>query len=100
MYLLEKIIDKCERSSNDLRRGACSGRTMRIEQSDYDRYGKKKLVDEIVELEKMGYITIKRWEIRGSDVDTVAYRVEDLPRFYELFNTQAVSESRKRRQAR
>ena len=51
MYLLEKIIDKCERSSNDWRRGACGGRTMRIEQSDYDRYGKKKLVDEIVELE-------------------------------------------------
>lgn len=100
MYLLEKIIDKCERSSNDWRRGACGGRTMRIEQSDYDRYGKKKLVDEIVELEKMGYITIKRWEIRGSDVDTVAYRVEDLPRFYELFNTRAVSEGRKRRQAK
>ena len=97
MYLLEKIIDKCERSSNDWRRGACGGRTMRIEQSDYDRYGKKKLVDEIVELEKMGYITIKRWEIRGSDVDTVAYRVEDLPRFYDLINTRAAADGRTRR---
>lgn len=100
MYLLEKIIDKCERSSNDWRRGACGGRTMRIEQSDYDRCGKKKLVDEIVELEKMGYITIKRWEIRGSDVDTVAYRVEDLPRFYELLNELAAADGRKRRWAK
>lgn len=100
MYLLEKIIDKCERSSNDWRRGACGGRTMRIEQSDYDRYGKKKLVDEIVELEKMGYITIKRWEIRGSDVDTVAYRVEDLPRFYDLINTRAAADGRTKRWAK
>lgn len=96
MYLLEKIIDKCERSSNDWRRGACGGRTVRIEQSDYDKYGKKKLVDEAAELEKMGYITIKRWEIRGSDVDTVAYRVEDLPRFYDLFNTLAARDGRKK----
>ena len=31
MYLVKKIIDKCEKSSADWRPGASGGRTMRIE---------------------------------------------------------------------
>lgn len=84
MYIAGKIVKKCEKSSQDWRKETCGGRTMKIEQSDYDACGKTELVEEIIALEKAGLLSVKKWVIRGSDVDTIAYRVEDLPKFYEV----------------
>ena len=74
MYLIKKIIDKCENSSRDWREGATGGRTIRITQEDYDVCGKQELVDEAVKLETAGLIKIKKWVTRGSDIETIAYR--------------------------
>lgn len=84
MYIAGKIVKKCEKSSRDWRKGAGGGRTMKIEQSDYDACGKTELVEEILALEKAGLLSVKKWAIRGSDVDTIAYRIEDVPKFYEV----------------
>lgn len=84
MYLVKKIIDKCEKSASDWREGASGGRTMKIEQTDYDKAGKSAVIEEILRLEEMGIFTKVKWLIRGSDAERVSYRAEDLPKLYEL----------------
>ncbi len=91
MYLVKKIIDKCEKSSADWRPGASGGRTMRIEQADYDKAGKTVLVGEILKLKEMGLLSDVKWVIRGSDAERIAYRVEDLQGFYRLWQRENVS---------
>lgn len=88
MYLVKKIIDKCEKSASDWREGASGGRTMRIEQADYDNEGKSAVIDEVLRLEEQGLFTRVKWLIRGSDAERVSYLVEDLPRFYELWRLE------------
>ena len=75
MYLVKKIIDKCEKSSADWRPGASGGRTMRIEQADYDKAGKTVLVGEILKLKEMGLLSDVKWVIRGSDAERIAYQI-------------------------
>ena len=89
MYLVEKIINKCEGSSNDWRQGASGGRSLKIEQEDYDSCGKSELIREAAELEALGFIRIK-WLIRGSDIEKVFYRLENMSRFYDLLNEHLV----------
>ena len=91
MYLVKKIIDKCEKSSADWRPGASGGRTMRIEQADYDKAGKTVLVGEILKLKEMGLLSDVKWVIRGSDAERIAYRVEDLQGFYRLWQRKNMS---------
>lgn len=91
MYIVDKIINKCEKSSRDWRSGASGRRTMKIEPEDYDKCGKSALISEVKELESRGLIEIEKWVTRGSDVDKIAFRVEKLDRFYEL----AISEGGK-----
>lgn len=86
MYLVRKIIEKCEHSSRDWREGATGGRSLRITQEDYDACGKQALIDEAQTLENAGFLTIKKWVTMGSDIDTIAYRVEKLPQFYLLLD--------------
>ena len=84
MYLARKIIEKCEKSSRDWRSGATGGRTMRIEESDYEACGKHELIVEARMLEENGLIKIAKWITVGSDIDKIAYRVENLPEFYDI----------------
>lgn len=88
MYLVKKIIDRCERSSSDWRTGATGGRTMKIEQADYDKAGKTALVEEIFWLSGKGLLTSVKWIIRGSDAERIAYRIEDLQDFYRLWQME------------
>lgn len=88
MYLVKKIIDKSEKSASDWREGASGGRTMRIEQADYDKAGKSAVINEILELERTGIFTKVKWLLRGSDAEQVSYRVEDLPKLYELWRSR------------
>lgn len=88
MYLVDKIIEKCEGSLNGWRQGASGGKSLDIHQKDYDLCGKSKLVEEAVELRDRGLIKIK-WQIRGSDVETIFYRLENMDRFYDLRKEQA-----------
>ena len=84
MYLVDKIIEKCEHSSRDWREGAAGGRTMKITQEDYDACGKQRLIEEAQKLEAAGLVNIKKWVTFGSDIDVIAYRIEKLPQFYNL----------------
>ena len=70
MYLVERIIEKCENSQNDWRQGASGGRSLRIDQLEYDACGKSELVAEAEELERTGLIRIK-WLTRGSDIERI-----------------------------
>lgn len=85
MYLVEKIINKCEKSINDWRHGASGGRSMVIEQRDYDVCGKSEIIKEALELERLDLMGIK-WLIRGSDIEKLTYRVENINKFYEILN--------------
>ena len=80
MYLVERIIEKCENSRNDWRLGATGGKSLRIDQQEYDACGKTALVSEAEELERAGMVRIK-WLTRGSDIERIHYRLEDLARF-------------------
>lgn len=84
MYLVKKIIQKCENSANDWREGASGHRTMKVLQEDYDKCGKTKFLDEVRELEEAGLITVEKWVVRGSDVERIGFWLEDLPKFYQL----------------
>ena len=92
MYLVDKIIEKCEHSSKDWREGATGGRTLKITQEDYDACGKQELVEEVQRLERAGLLTVKKWVVPDSDVDTVAYRVEQLPQYYRLADSESGEE--------
>lgn len=83
MYLVERIIEKCENSRNDWRLGATGGKSLRIDQQEYDACGKTALVSEAEELERAGMVRIK-WLTRGSDIERIHYRLEDLDRFYAV----------------
>ena len=52
MYLVDRIIERCENSSRDWREGATGGRTLRITQEDYDVCGKEELIEEVQRLER------------------------------------------------
>lgn len=82
MYLVDKIIKKCENSSTDWRRGQTGRRTIKIQQEDYDRCGKTEFLRQVGELEEAGLVIVEKWLIRGSDVERIAFRVESLPQFY------------------
>ncbi|MGN8961439.1 Wadjet anti-phage system protein JetD domain-containing protein [Bariatricus sp. HCP28S3_A7] len=92
MYLVKKIIEKCEHSSRDWREGATGGRTLRITQEDYDLCGKQELIDEARKLESAGLLTIKKWVIPDSDIELIAYRVEKLSQFYRLADSESGEE--------
>ena len=75
MYLVDRIIERCENSSRDWREGATGGRTLRITQEDYDACGKEELIEEVQRLERAGLLTVKKWVVPDSDVELVAYPI-------------------------
>lgn len=97
MYLVERIIEKCENSQKDWRQGAEGGRSLRIDQPDYDACGKSELVEEAEELERTGLIRIK-WLTRGSDIERIYYRLEDLEKFYSVLEERTPGRLPKQKQ--
>ena len=92
MYLVRKIIDKCEnKSARDWLDGACGNRTMKIQQADYDACGKAELLREICALEENGLLRVTKWVVYGDDAAEVRYRLEDLPCFYGRMKDDAKS---------
>lgn len=92
MYLVDRIIERCENSSRDWREGVTGGRTLRITQEDYDACGKEELIEEVQRLERAGLVTVKKWVVPDSDVELVAYQVEHLPDFYRLADNESGEE--------
>lgn len=83
MYIVEKILDKCEKSSVDWQKGCKGNRTIKVLQSDYDNCGKSAFIEEARLLELKKLINIK-WLTRGSDILEIRYSLEDLEKIYEL----------------
>lgn len=89
MYLVKKIIDKCEnKSAKDWLDGAHGGRTILIQQEDYDKCGKPKLIREILDLYEKGLLKVD-WAVYGNDVSSVRFRLENLPQFYDILREEA-----------
>lgn len=84
MYLVNKIIEKCEHSHKDWRRGVTGSRTLKIEESDYMECGKSELLNEAKFLEKAELISIKKWIVYDSDIDSISFKVEALDDFYNI----------------
>lgn len=83
MYIVEKILDKCEKSSVDWQKGSKGNRTIKVLQSDYDKCGKSAFIEEAKLLENEKLINIK-WLTRGSDILEIRYSLENLEKIYEL----------------
>ena len=83
MYIVEKILDKCEKSSVDWQKGCKGNRTIKVLQSDYDKCGKTAFIEEAKSLEQKKLINIK-WLTRGSDISEIKFSLENLEKIYEL----------------
>lgn len=96
-YLLERIIEKHEKSSVDWQPGRTGNRNMTIQREMYERVGQSSLVKAARKLEDAGYIRIK-WYRVGFDVEKIQYRVEKMPEIYRLCGKTSkirlISESR------
>lgn len=89
MYLLDKIIEKCEyHSKKDWKPGEIGNRKITIQQEDYTKYGKTEFINEAQDLAKRKLIQIK-WEIRYSDIREIQYSLEQLPQLYQLAEQEA-----------
>lgn len=76
MYLLNKIIEKCEyHSKKDWKPGETGNRKITIQQEDYTKCGKTEFINEAQDLAKRKLIQIK-WEIRYSDISEIQYSLE------------------------
>lgn len=82
-YILNKMIDRYENSRNDWKEQSAGNRSIPVQQSDYDACGRSELLQEARQLEKKGLIKVK-WFAGGNDIERIAFRLEALPRMYEL----------------
>lgn len=82
-YILEKIINQVERSANDWREGRDGNRSFKVQQPDYDSFGKTELIEEARELEQRGLIRAE-WFCGGSEIGKITYRLKDLPVIYGI----------------
>ena len=83
-YVIDKIIERTERSSLDWQRGAAGNRSFPLKEyheKDYKKVGRSDFAKEVRELELLGLLRC-RWYERYSELDEVRYRLEDLPEFY------------------
>lgn len=98
MYLVEKIIDKCEyHSAEDWKRGSVGNRTIDIQQSDYDNCGKTELLNEIWKLRDAGLIEIKNREGAWASYNEPAkvwFQLSNLPEFYRLAKEKAETQGK------
>ncbi len=83
MYIVDKIINRCERSTKDWKKESSGIRSFKVEEKDYSTCGRLEFLEEAKELEAKGLISLK-WLIRGSDIRTVSYSLKNMDQFYEL----------------
>ena len=82
--LLDMILQKHEEHSSDWEKDDLVGsRKMRIQQKDYDIYGRSDLLKEARELEEQKLIKVK-WMGGRADMEYVQYQLEQMPRIYEM----------------
>ena len=107
-YLVNKILDKYEKSQADWNHRQSGGRSIKIQQSDYeelqsyineddylgfgleDAYweedfvtGKESLLKEAIWLQSCGLIKI-RWRSYGNDIEKIEYSLEQIMEFYKI----------------
>lgn len=83
-YVIDKIIERTERSSQDWQKGAAGNRSFPLKEyheNDYKKVGRSDFAAEVRALELEGLLRC-RWYERYSELDEVKYRLEDLPEFY------------------
>lgn len=83
-YVIDKIIEKTERSATDWGEGAVGNRSFPLKEyheKDYKQVPRSDFAAEVRALELEGLLQC-RWYQRYSEVDKVTYRLEDLPEFY------------------
>ncbi len=83
LYLLNRILDKTEGSSCDWKGQKDGGRSYKIHQEDYQRRGRKELIQDLIALEKRGLVQVK-WYSWHSEPELVKYRLCQLPEFCRL----------------
>lgn len=83
MYIIDKIIEKAEKSTNDWREGARGNRKIQIQQTDYDRAGRSILNEELIYLSEKNLLKVKWWS-KPHDAENITYRLEKLPVFYDM----------------
>ena len=82
--LLDMILQKHEEHSSDWEKDDPVGsRKMKIQQKDYDTYGRSDLLKEARELEEQKLIKVK-WMGGLADMEYVQYQLEQMPRIYEM----------------
>lgn len=82
-YILEKIIDKYEHSTNDWRGETSENRSFAVQQSDFDACGRSEFLEEARDLEAMGLIKV-RWFAGRSDISRIYYHLDQIPEIYEM----------------
>lgn len=83
-YVIEKILEKAERSTIDWHKGAAGNRSFPLKEyheTDYKTVSRSDFAAEVRALELAGLFTCK-WYERYSEVRDIKYRLEDLPEFY------------------
>ncbi len=82
--LLDMILQKHEEHSSDWEKDDPVGsRKMKIQQKDYDTYGRSDLLKEARELEEQKLIKVK-WMGGRADMEYVQYQLEQMSRIYEM----------------
>lgn len=92
MYLVKKIIEKCEyHSASDWKEGASGNRSMDITDSDYNKCPRSVLMEEVKSLMSKSLITVKKghWAVYDSDPGKITFRLENLDKFYEIEEAEA-----------
>lgn len=83
-YVIDKIIERTERSSLDWKKGAAGNRSFPLKEyheNDYKKVRRSDFAAQVRALELEGLLQC-RWYERYSELDKVTYRLEDLPEFY------------------
>lgn len=95
-YIVRKIIANYEKKRSDWRNSLEGRRSLRIQQDDFDRaekeagapkgMGRELIVDEMLELERLGLIPKKevRWENYKQDLSEFHYYNRDIPVYYKM----------------
>lgn len=86
--ILNLIIQRFESSANDWREETDGNRSIKIQQSHYDRFGKSSLIEEAKELEQKGLIRVA-WFSGRSEMEKITYRLKDMPEIYRILGRES-----------
>ena len=91
-HIIQVILDDYERHEKDWKtfpdRNAAGNRSIGVGQELYDEIGKRELNRQVLELQSEGLLKDGRgkqsgWYTRGSELEKVVYRLQDIHTFYE-----------------